>query len=132
MKSSLFSKIMFAVLALALTTGAFAADTHKNNFEITAPTQVNGTQLPAGEYTVRWEGSGPSVQVSIMQGKKVLATVPAQVVTLSQRAPDSQAEIKSNSNGGRELVSLRFAGKEFALELGTESAKAQTKTDSAN
>lgn len=131
MKSSLFSKIIFATL-VSLTTAGFAADTHKNSFEISAPTQVNGTQIPAGEYTAKWEGSGPSVQVSIMQGKKVLATVPAQVVELSQRAPDSQAEIKNNSNGDRELVSLQFAGKKFSLELGTESAKAQTKPDSTN
>jgi hypothetical protein len=132
MKSSLFSRILFATLVLTLTTGAFAADTHKSSFEISAPTQVNGTQIPAGEYTARWEGSGPSVQVSIMQGKKVLATVPAQIVALSQRAPDSQAEIKNNSNGDRELISLQFAGKKFSLELGTESAKAQIKTDSTN
>ena len=132
MKSSLFSKLIFATLALALTTGAFAADTHKTSFELSAPTQVNGTQIPAGEYTVRWEGSGPSVQVSIMQGKKVLATAPAQVVPLSQPAVDTQTEIKNNSNGDRELAALQFAGKKFSLELGTESAKAQTKTDSAN
>jgi len=61
MKSSLFSKVMFATLALALTTSAFAAstDSHKSNFEISAATQVNGTELPAGDYTARWEGSGP-------------------------------------------------------------------------
>lgn len=132
MKSSLFSKIIFATLALALTTGAFAADTHKSSFEISAPTTVNGTQIPAGEYTVKWEGSGPSVQVSIMQGRKVLATVPAQVVALSQPAADSQAEIKNSSNGDRELIALQFAGKKFSLELGTESAKAQAKSDSTN
>jgi hypothetical protein len=132
MKSSLFSKVIFATLVLTLTAGAFAADAHKSSFEISAPTQVNGTQIPAGEYTAKWEGPGPSVQVSIIQGRKVLATVPAQIVALSQRAADSQAEIKNNSNGDRQLISLQFAGKKFSLELGTESAKAQTKTDSAN
>jgi hypothetical protein len=133
MKSSAFSKIIFATLALALTTSAFAAsDSHKSNFEISAPTQVNGTQIPAGEYTAKWEGSGPTVQVSIMQGKKVVATIPAQVVTLDRAATNTQAEIKSNSSGDRELTSLKFSGKKVALELGTESAKAQTRTDSAN
>ena len=133
MKSSLFFKIIFATLALALTTGAFAAnDVHKSSFQISAPTQVNGKQIPAGEYTARWEGSGPSVQVSIMKGKDVVATVPAQVVTLNQPARDSHAEIKNSSNGDRELTGLQFSGKKYSLELGTESAKAQTKTDSAN
>jgi hypothetical protein len=134
MKSSLFSKVMFATLALALTTSVFAAsgDSHKSNFEISAATQVNGTELPAGDYTARWEGSGPTVQVSIMQGKKVVATVPAEVVALDQPASNTQAEIKSNSNGDRELTSLKFSGKKFSLELGTESAKAQSKSPSTN
>jgi len=81
MKSSLFTRIMFATLALALATSAFAAsgDSHKSNFAISAAVQLNGAELPAGDYTARWEGSGPTVQVSIMQGKKVVATVPAEV-----------------------------------------------------
>ena len=134
MKSSLFFKLMFATLALALTTSAFAAsaDSHKSNFEISAATQVNGTELPAGNYTAKWEGSGPNVQVSIMQGKKVVATVPAEVVALDRAASNTEAEIKSNSNGDRELTSLKFSGKKFSLELGTESARAQSKSASTN
>lgn len=133
MKSRLFSKIIFATLAFTLTTAAFgASDSHKSNFEISAPAQVNGTQLPAGEYTARWEGSGPNVQVSLMQGKKVVATVPAQVVILDKNASDTQAEIKNSSNGGRELTSLQFAGKKVSLQMGRETAKGQTNTDSTN
>jgi hypothetical protein len=130
MKSSLFSRIIFATLALALTSSAFAAgDSHKSSFEISAATQVNGTTIPAGEYTAKWEGSGPTVQVSIMQGRKVVATAPAQIVTLDRAASDTQAEIRNGSNGERELKALQFAGKKVSLELGTESAKVQTKTD---
>lgn len=134
MKSSLFSKVMLAVLAVALTASVFAAsgDSHKSNFEISAATQVNGTEIPAGDYTARWEGSGPNVQVTIMQGKKVVATVPAQVVALDRPASSTQAEIKSNSNGERELTGLQFSGKKFSLELGTESAKGQSKSASTN
>ena len=127
MKSSLFSRIIFATLALALTTSAFAAsDSHKSSFEISAATQVNGTTIPAGEYTVRWEGSGPTVQVNIMQGKKVVATVPAQVVTLDRAATNTQTEVWNGSNGERELKALKFEGKKVSLELNTESARAQT------
>lgn len=133
MKSSLFSRIIFATLAFALTASAFAAsDSHKSSFEISAATQVNGTSIPAGEYTARWEGSGPTVQVSIMKGRKVVATVPAQIVTLDRAASDTQAEYRNGSNGERDLTALRFAGKKVSLELGAESAKAQTKTSSTN
>ena len=133
MKSSLFSRIIFATLALALTTSAFAAsDSHKSSFEISAATQVNGTTIPAGEYTAKWEGSGPTVEVSIMQGRKVVATAPAQVVTLDRAAPDTQAEFRNGSNGERELTALQFQGKKVSLELGTQSTKTQAKTSSTN
>jgi hypothetical protein len=133
MKSSLYSKIILATLALALTTSAFAAgDSYKGNFQISESAQVNGKQLPAGEYTAKWEGSGPNVQVSILQGKKVVATTSAQVVDLSTAASDSEAELTKASNGDRELTTLRFSGKKYSLQLGNEAASTQTKTDSTN
>lgn len=128
MKSSLFSKIILATLALALATSAFAAgDSHKGSFEISAATQVNGTTVPAGEYTAKWEGSGPTVQVNIMQGRKVIATVPAQVVALDSASNDTQAEVKNGSNGERELKALQFAGKKFSLQLGTDASQTASK-----
>jgi hypothetical protein len=133
MKSTLFSRTIFAILVLALTTSAFAASaSHKSSFQISAATQVNGTTLPAGEYTAQWEGSGPTVQVNIMQGRKVVATAPAQVIPLDSKASDTRSEVLSGSNGERELKALQFAGKKFSLHLGAESAKAQSKDASTN
>lgn len=133
MKFSLFSKIIIASLALMLVGSAFAInESHKANFKISEPTQVNGTQLPAGEYQARWEGSGPDVQVSIIQNMKVIATVPGQLVDRTQAAQNNAVEITNNSNGQRELTALRFSGKKYALQLGSESASAQGKTESTN
>jgi hypothetical protein len=133
MKSTLFSRIIFATLALALATSAFAAsDAHKGSFEIGAPTQVNGTTLPAGEYTAKWEGSGPTVQINIMQGRNVVASAPAQVVTLDSKASDTHAEVLNGTNGERELKVLQFAGKKISLQLESQSAKAQSKPASTN
>ena len=132
MKSSLFSRIILATLALALATSAFAAnDTHKNHFEISVPAQVNGTVIPAGDYVAKWEGAGPTVQVSIMDGKKVLATVQAQVVTLSQPAYATQAELTKNSSGNSDLTSIQFSGKTVSLQIGAGSASG-TKAESTN
>jgi hypothetical protein len=133
MKSTLFSRIIFATLVLAFATSAFAAnDSHKSSFQISAATQVNGTTLPAGEYTAQWEGSGPTVQLSIMQGRKVVATAPAQVIALDSKATDTQAEVLNGSKGERELKALQFAGKKVSLQLGAESATAATKAASTN
>jgi hypothetical protein len=133
MKSTLFSRIIFATLVLAFATSAFAtSDSHKSSFEISAATQVNGTTLPAGEYTAEWEGSGPTVKVNIIQDRKVVASATAQVISLDSKARDTQAKVLNGANGERELKALRFAGKKISLQLGTESATAETKAASTN
>lgn len=133
MKSTLFLRIIFATLVLAFATSAFAtSDSHKSSFQISAETQVNGTTLPAGEYTAQWEGSGPTVKVNIIQDRKVVASAPAQVIPLDSKARDTQAEILNGAKGERELKALRFAGKKISLQLGTESATAETKAASTN
>src|SRR5258708_1635086 len=118
MKSSLFSKIMMLTFALALATSAFAAnDTHKGNFQFSSPTQVNGKELPSGEYVARWEGTGPSVKVDIIRDGKVLTTVTAQLVNLDQKAGEDAAEVQNGAGGSRELSVLRFSGKKYSLTL---------------
>jgi ABC-type Fe3+-hydroxamate transport system substrate-binding protein len=132
MRFLLFSKIIFAALALAVGISAFAVnETHKSNFQITSPAHLNGMKMPAGDYTAKWEGEGPTVQVSIMRGSKVLITVPAQVVVLSQPAANTQAETQKGSDGNEALTRLQFSGKKFALDLDNESANGQ-KAESSN
>jgi len=127
MKSEFFSKMALVILALAFGTSAFAADLHKGNFQISGPVQVSGTQLPAGDYVAKWDGSGPDVKVNITRNGKVLATVPAKVVDLNQKASEDSAEV-SNKAGGRELSKLQFSGKKIALEINNESAQAENQT----
>ena len=67
-------------LALLLASSAFAAT--KAELNLRNPTTVNGTKLKPGDYKLQWDGSGPNVEVSIMQGKTVVAKVPAKVVDL--------------------------------------------------
>jgi hypothetical protein len=133
MKSTFFSKLLAASFALVFAGSAFAANaSNKGDFQISSATQVNGKELPAGDYQARWEGTGPTVHLTITQGKKVVATVPAQIVDLDKVTRASETETKKNPNGDRELTALRFSGKKYSLELGSESAKAGNKTDSTD
>ena len=67
-----------------------------------------------------------------MKGKKVVATVAGASSGAGPAGADTHAEVKNSSNGDRELTGLQFSGKKYTLELGTESAKAQTKAETAN
>jgi len=103
-------------LALVLAGSAFAAS--KATLTLNHETTVNGTKLKAGDYKLQWDGSGPDVEVSIVQGKNVVAKVPAKVVDLNSNAANDAAVIKNNSDGSSTLAGVRFAGKKYALELG--------------
>jgi hypothetical protein len=119
MKIATVSKSLVMGLALLLASSAFAAS--KGHLTLQSPTSVNGTHLKAGDYKLQWEGTGPEVQVSIMQGKKVLATVPATIVELKSPAQNDSAVVSNNTDGTSSLAGVRFAGKTTALDLSQSS-----------
>ena len=124
MKFATVSKTLMMGLALVLASSAFAAT--KANLQLTNPVTVNGATLKAGDYKVQWEGNGPNVELSILQGKNVLAKVPARVVALETAASNDAAVTHKNDSGPNTLTGVRFEGKKIALDLGeaTDSMQA--------
>jgi hypothetical protein len=121
MKFQSVSKSLLLGLALLLATGAFAA-ANKGSLQLPSTVTVSGTQLSAGEYSVKWDGTGPNVELNILQGSKVVATTPARLVDLSQKQSADNALVKTNADGTRSLAEIRFSGKKYALAIGSETA----------
>lgn len=130
MKLSTISKGLLLGLALVLATAAFAAN--KGSVQVQEPFTVSGQQLPAGEYKVQWEGTGSNVELSLLKGKKVVATSPARILELQDSAAQDSAVVRHNDDGSRALSEIRFSGKKFALALGSESAKADPAAESTS
>lgn len=116
--------------ALLLASSAFAAN--KGPLQLSSSANVAGKQLAAGDYTVKWDGSGNTVQVEIMKGKNVVATVPAQVVNLDHESAYDSAVVNTASDGSRNLSQIRFSGKKWALEVGGEGGGASSAGSSSN
>jgi hypothetical protein len=119
MKFATVSKSLVLGLALLLASSAFAGT--KASLQLNNPVTLNGTTLKPGDYKVQWEGRGPNVEVSIIQGKNVVAKVPARVVQLQTAASSDAAVTRKNDSGPNTLAGLRFEGKKIALELGEAS-----------
>jgi len=115
MKFATVSKSAVMGLALLLASSAFAGT--KAHLQLQNPTTVNGAKLKAGDYKLEWEGTGPNVEVSILQGKTVVAKVPAKVVDLKAPAQNDAAVVNHNDDGSVSLAGARFSGKPYALEL---------------
>ena len=124
MKFATVSKSLLIGAALLLTSNAFAGT--KSSLQLSNPVMVNGTELKPGEYKLQWEGNGPNVELSIIQGKNVVAKVPAHVVELQTPAANDAAVTKKNDKGPNSLAGIRFQGKKTALELGETSEGMQS------
>jgi len=119
MKFATASKTLVLSLALVLTSSAFAAT--KASLQLSNPVTVNGTTLQPGDYKLQWEGNGPNVELSILQGKNVVAKTPAHVLALETPAANSAAVTRTSGSGPSSLAGIRFEGKKLALELGEAS-----------
>ena len=107
------SKFALGTIALVLlSVSGWASDKMKANIQIYNTVNVGSTQLAPGEYQLTWTGTGTNAEAIFLQGKKVIATVPAQVTEerSGYSGPALQTDSVSNTLIGVELpkVSLSF------------------------
>jgi len=124
MKASKITKGLLLGLALLLATSAFAAN--KGNLQVSDPVTVNGKQIGAGDYTVKWDGNGPNVELNILHGKNVVATVPARMVDLDQTPNRDSAVTVLSPDGHKSLNEIRFSGRKYAFAIGSQTAQAES------
>lgn len=114
------NKLAVSLLALGLlgSSAVFARESNKTTLNLYEKVTVNGKTLNPGKYTVDWEGSGPDVQVNILQGKQTVASVPAHVS--EQATPNTNNAYGSSAqpDGSRTLTTIYVGGQRTALELG--------------
>ena len=108
--------------AFLLATDAFAAN--KGTLHVSSPELVAGERLAVGDYTVRWDGTGTSVQLSIMQGAKVVAAAPARIVALDNASTNDSVVVDTYDNGVRRVSLICFSGKKVALQIEEKSVSA--------
>ncbi len=116
MKLNHLAKTVVLGLAVLLASSAFASN--KGSLQVREPVEVNGQQLAPGDYQLRWDGTGPNVEVSFMQGKKEVAKASAKVVALD-KASDSDSAVVEHASGKATVSQVRFAGKKYALAIGS-------------
>jgi hypothetical protein len=109
--------VTLAGASLLLAASVFAAGTGKGTLRLYESVEVQGKQLPAGEYKVEWNGEGPKVELSITSGKQTVASVPAQVVTVGEKNRTDGYAAKKSDDGKNALTEIFFHGKDFELRV---------------
>ncbi len=128
MKVATMYKSLLVGAALLLATSALAAN--EGSLEVRENVSVAGKQLPAGNYLLKWKGKGPNLEVNILQGNKLVATVPARVLDLHRAPERNAAVIRTGGDGAMSLAEIQFADKKYALVIGEESTQAESSTGS--
>ena len=127
------NKLAVSLLALGLlgSSAAFARESNKTTLNLYEKVTVNGKALNPGKYTVDWEGTGPSVQVNILQGKQTVATVPAHVTEQPTANNANAYGSSAQPDGTRTLTTIYIGGQRTALELDQPQAGQSSNTSAA-
>ena len=133
MKLSTISKSVLPALALLLATSALAMNkVNKGSVDVFEPLTVSGHQLSPGQYKLTWDGTGPNVDLMILSHGKLVASVPAQLIELSQSERNDATVSSKNDDGSQSLTQIDFAGKKYALAFSDQAAAASGTTSSDN
>src|ERR1700720_2331486 len=123
------SKISLAILgsALLFSSAALAGDANKGSLQLYEKVNVEGKALNPGKYTVTWEGTGPNVQVTVLQGKQTVATFSAHLTEQATRNSEDAYGSAADTDGARTLTAIYPNGKRFSLEI-EQAAASQSST----
>ncbi len=100
--------VTLVAVSLLLAASAFAAGTGKGTLHLYESVDVQGKQLPPGDYKVEWNGEGPKVALSITM-----------IVGEKNRTDGYGA--KKSDDGKNALTEIFFHGKDFELRLGDQT-----------
>jgi len=111
------ASILLIGSSLVLSSGAFAGDANKGKLHLLDKTIVDGKPLNPGNYTVEWTGTGPTVQVTLLQGKQTVAMFQAHVTEEPTRNYDDAYASAPEPDGSSRLTAIYIGGKRTALQL---------------
>ena len=118
------SKLSLTLLgsALLFSSAVLAGDANKGSLQLYEKVNVEGKALNPGHYTITWEGTGPDVQVTVLQGKQAVATFPAHVTEQKTRNSEDAYGSSAETDGSRNLTAIYPNGKRFSLEIESKAA----------
>jgi len=116
MKMSRISILLFGS-ALLFSSAALAGETNKGKLHLADKVVVDGKPLEPGSYGVEWDGSGSAVQVKLLRGKQIVATLPAHLTEQADQNPQDGYSTATEPDGSKALTAIYPGGKRLALEF---------------
>jgi hypothetical protein len=115
MKLGKYVAIVAVLVSLSLI--AFAKDKNETRVTFSEKVQIGSTEVKPGDYKLQWDGNGPDVQVRIVKGKDVVATVPAKLLANKSTQGFNAITIR-DFDTVNQLDQVDFAGGRQSLVFG--------------
>ena len=98
--------LLLPVLALAADKATTTSKPETKSFTLNDSVQMGSVQLAPGDYKVSFNSTGNNVPVTILKGKKTVATLQANIVPAQNNALG--VGLQDNSSGKKELTEIEL------------------------
>jgi hypothetical protein len=121
-----------AIVALMLMAPVILLAAPKNsaNVTFTETVTINGTAVPPGDYHIVWQGTGPSVEATILQGKKVVASAPATLV--NSKYEHDAVETTDGNDNSKVLEAVDWGNRSLRFGQANASSPSSSTLGAAN
>ena len=119
----ILARLTVLVFAITMSISAFAGSTKTDTITLYHDAQLNGTTIPAGEYTVKCETNGTSTQVKFMKGRKEVASASGQAKDLGSKTEHGQVVVQ-DGGGVRSITEVDLAGSKTGVTFDSSMANA--------
>jgi hypothetical protein len=108
------NSILF-VLFLVLVAAPILAAGGTVNYSISKPMYISSTEIPAGEYEVKWEATGADAKVVFKSKGKVVATVEGKIEQLKKKSDYNSLTVGKDASGRDAIKGLLFSDKDVTV-----------------
>ena len=121
----MLARVALLVFAVTMSVSAFAGS-KSETVTLLHDAQLNGTTIPAGEYTVKYDANGSTCQVKVMKGSKTVATANGELKQLADKPRHDQVLL--GDNGGVPVVNeMDFSDSKTAITFSPNAETASGK-----
>lgn len=100
--------LIFGFVLCVLSLSAVADTKQSGSITLSNSVVVSGTQLNPGAYVVRWDGTGPEVQVQFLHDGKELVSLPGKLVK-QRNQYNSSVTTSVTEDGSRTISEIGFS-----------------------
>ena len=111
--------MLLALVTLLIPASGFARNKDQGTMKLEESAKVGSTELQPGTYKVEWNGTGPNVQVNILQHKNTVATTSGELKTNDHAVSQDAVVLRpaSDNSSQKQVAEIDFSKHKEALVL---------------